>query len=204
MMLKPLLFALSLVLGLTAAQADTRYPALFDVSGVEIGDVLNLRATPSASSAIAGGLPPDAKGVEVVGVSEDGKWGLIATGEGNAWVALRFLTAQPAKAGLPGPLLCLGTEPFWSLRHDGRAAEWSTPETPAEALSVVPVVVAPEGYLVAAQSAAGQTLQMLVSRENCSDGMSDRQFGFAARLFRHGAADANQLLRGCCTLDQRR
>ena len=67
-----------------------------------------------------GSLPPDAKAVEVVALSPDGKWAQINTGEGAGWVALRFLHKQdrPDWFALQYSLECSGTEPFWTLYLD--------------------------------------------------------------------------------------
>lgn len=183
-------------------------PAVFDVAGVAAGDVLNIRAEPSAKAAILRSIPPDAKGVEVVALSEDGKWGMVSTGEGSGWVAMRFLSEQPAPAPdtLPRPMTCMGTEPFWQLVHDPVQDLFKMPGEPEQTLAAGLELAAPDGYFVrSGGTGAGQdgTLyQLTITRKTCSDGMSDRQFGFDARLF-ISAPGGNRLLSGCCTLDQR-
>ncbi|MDQ2065106.1 SH3 domain-containing protein [Xinfangfangia sp. CPCC 101601] len=189
------------------AAAAQEYPALFDVSGVAASDVLNIRAEPSAQATILGSLAPDAKGVEAIGLSEDGKWARVSAGEASGWVALRFLTPVPAAPhGLPHPIACYGTEPFWALKLGPQTAEWSSPETPPQALSVTHQAVAPQGYFLTASDAVTDATkqayyQIMITKEHCSDGMSDRDFGFATRIF-HSSQAGNAVLRGCCTLNQ--
>jgi uncharacterized membrane protein len=54
---------------------------------------------------------------------------------------------------------------------------------------------------VLAQDESGRNYQSVITREQCNDGMSDRQFGFSIRMFLAGKGDGNQVLSGCCTLD---
>jgi uncharacterized membrane protein len=186
-----------------AAQADP-LPATFQVAGVAEGDVLNIRAEPSAGSAIVGTIGPYGFGVEVLRLSDDGKWGLVGLPEGNGWVAMRYLRPAPATdpALVPRPLTCHGTEPFWTLGLFPKGAEWTTPDTPRTDLTVSSEGVAPEGYLIRAEEGPTRVFHLIIGRGFCSDGMSDREFGLEARLFLE-SPDGNRLLQGCCTLDHR-
>ena len=69
------------------------WPALYDVTGVDSADVLNIRSEPGAAGDVIGALPPDAQNVEVIR-DNDGHatWGLINTGEGTGWVSLNCCT----------------------------------------------------------------------------------------------------------------
>lgn len=190
---------LALILALLAgsAAADS-LPALYDVTGVAAGDVLNIRAEGKAGAAAVGTLPPDAKAVEVV--EESGNWGLVNTGEGSGWVNLRFMARQPGPDwfALETPLRCLGTEPFWSLGIEPATgvAVYSTPEGgdrfttvtarwPGTPYSASAAIALPEGFAV-------------LTGGYCSDGMSDRAFGIRADLFLTG--DPAARMAGCCTL----
>ena len=46
----------------------------------------------------------------------------------------------------------------------------------------------------------GATLDLTVTRASCSDGMSDRPYGFRALVWDRGASGGEQLLEGCCSL----
>lgn len=197
-----LLLALAGIAG--PARADT-LPAAFMVKGVADDDVLNIRAEPASTAAILGEIAPHALNVEVIEISADGKWGKVAAGgEGNGWVALAYLERQPVldPALVPRPMTCLGTEPFWALDLFEQGAAWETPDTPRTDLGEVTEAVAPQGFHLRAEEGPERVFHLTISREWCSDGMSDRAFGFAAKLFLE-SPDGNMLLSGCCTLDHR-
>ncbi|MDR0810349.1 MAG: SH3 domain-containing protein [Gemmobacter sp.] len=184
-----------------AARAEA-LPALYDVSGVAAGDVLNLRAGPSASAARLGTLASDAVGVEVTALSEDGRWGRVNMGEAAGWVAMRYLARQvgPDWDSLAAPLACSGTEPFWSAEYDP-AAQTFTLRSPGD----------PVGRrldILGHRSTAGRSGRIgvllpegfaLLAAENCSDGMSDRAHGISISLFPTPGAAAEGLS-GCCSL----
>lgn len=190
--------ALFLALMLAGPAGAETLPALFRVTGVAAGDVLNIRAEPSASAAILGGLPPGAEGVEVV--AEQGGWGLVSTGEGAGWVKLAFLARQPGEDwfALTQPLRCLGTEPFWSLGVEPatRVAVFSTPES-GDAFTTLTTLWPGEGWRPGAAIALPDGFATLTGGQ-CSDGMSDRVFGISINLYRMG--EAPSVLQGCCTL----
>jgi len=178
-------------------------PALFRVTGVAPDDRLNLRAAPSARSAVLGGLAADAADIEVVARSPDGRWGRTNLGEVSGWVAMRFLQAQSHPdwhAGLIG-LACLGTEPFWSLRAflPSHRAEFVTPDNGGVEL------VLDAGALPATQFPRTLALPFSGAHEGmavlrpaaCSDGMSDMAFGIEAQLYFRGQVEG---LSGCCRL----
>ena len=131
-MLKALLLTAVLFAALPArADSDVVLPAIADVTGVAASDVLNVRAEPNADSVVLSELAPTATGIEIVGFDPSGAWARVSAGEASGWVSGRFLrlrtdTWQPG--ALPDTLVCVGTEPFWSLRRTAQGAELSTPE----------------------------------------------------------------------------
>lgn len=194
----------ALVLALMAIPALAQdLPALFRVQGVAAGDVLNIRAEPSVRAAILGGLAPDATGVEVTALSEDGRWGRVNSGEGSGWAAMRYLQALPGPGWQSGEvgLRCLGTEPFWNLDIflPTHHAEFFEPGSGGFEL------VTDTGRLP--RTAFPQTLAVpfggmregmaVLRRAECSDGMSDRSFGIEAQIYWRGQTEG---LSGCCTL----
>lgn len=192
------LAALLLVLWAPLAAAQD-LPARFTVTGVAAGDVLNLRTRPSASAPVLATLPPGGTGVEVLDLSPDGRWGLVPFREGSGWAAMRFLAPEAAPpTPLPRPLLCRGTEPFWSLSVAAGGAAFDTPERG-------PVPLRRQGEAagftggVLTFDAGGETLDLTVIRQACSDGMSDRPYGFAALVWNRG----DLFLEGCCALSSR-
>lgn len=179
-------------------------PSAFRVAGVAANDVLNIRAEPSASAAVIGAIGPDDQAVEVIALSPDGRWGKVGLPEGNGWVAMRFLDEMPqAEAHLiPRPLTCMGTEPFWSLRLLPEGADHASPESGTVALSLTEEAVGREGFFFRLEEGPTLIRSVIVRRAWCSDGMSDREFGFSALMFSE-APDGNSVLAGCCTLDNR-
>ena len=176
-------------------------PALFDVSGVVPGDVLNIRTEPDASAERIGEFAADAVGVEVVEVDEATGWGRVNTGERTGWASLDFLTeAEPARLPDVARFTCFGTEPFWTLDLDaGGLSNFSTPE--AEALYLTGPVRPGEnrpGAFGVTGGAADSTLALAITSAQCSDGMSDRLFGLTAQLLLGGGGA--RTLSGCCSL----
>lgn len=193
--------ALVLLLSATAIRAQD-LPALHSVSGVAADDVLNVREDPSAASAIIGALAPDATGIEVILVT--GGWAMVNTEDRFGYVALRFLTPDPAPPWytLDLPLTCFGTEPFWSLTVDPAAGQtrFSTPEAESAQTADLDRTWPGEPWAPAAAVAIPQGL-LVVRPAECSDGMSERAYGLAADIFLDSGD--HQRLSGCCTLETR-
>ncbi len=187
-------------MALAGAAAAQDLPAAYGVTGVAADDVLNIRAEPSSDAAVVGSYAPDRHQVEVLGLSADGRWGKVGLPEGNGWVAMRYLAAEPLADGLlPHPFRCVGTEPFWGLSISDSGATFSTPEA-EEPLTVAVESVAPQGMLATLAGAGGEVWTMTVARRECSDGMSDRIYGWETFLYRTGLM-GNVLYSGCCTMD---
>lgn len=191
--------ALSLILsGPAMATQEYILPTLFDVARVAPDDVLNIRADPSARAAIIGTLAPDATRIEVV--EEIRGWARVNTGEGSGWVSARYLDYRTDvwdEGALPEGFACYGTEPFWNVSaEDGTLllqqvgmADLSAPVT---AVLSTGIFRDPTRAVLA----GGMTLT--ATPQQCSDGMSDRQFGLRALLVLHD--DPARMLGGCCSI----
>ena len=185
--------------------AFARGPRLFRVAGVPAGDVLNVRAEPSAASQDIGDAGGNGALVEVLGAGPEAKWGRIVHGEGNGWVALRYLApAEPetvADSPIPVGLHCTGTEPFWSLRVGAPdRVTFSEPGTgvqPTGGQAAILWAAAASGRQAfpAALRARGKEGEhaLVLHAEACTDGMSDRIYGWSANLI-----TGERLLTGCC------
>ncbi|TNC46425.1 peptide-binding protein [Rubellimicrobium rubrum] len=188
--------AIAIALAFSTAATAQDLPGRFGVTDVAPNDVLNLRERPDPSAPVMGTLPPDAHGIEVLSLSPDGRWGLVPRPEGRAWAAMRFLSPEPFDPRpVPRPLRCLGTEPFWSLRLSKDGAIFETPDQGERPLRQHGEAGGSTGA-VAAFDAGGETLDLTVIRQACSDGMSDRPYGFSALVWNRG----DTFLEGCCTL----
>lgn len=194
-------FLLTLWPTLAVAQS---LPASYSVKGVAANDVLNIRSEPSAKAEIMGEIGPYGLNIEVLELSSDGKWGKVGMPEGSGWVSMSYLDLiEPTDPYLvQRPLSCFGTEPFWSVSLYPRGAEYNSPDTGAVPMTVTREAVAAQGFLIQLEEGPTLNRTLVVSREACSDGMSDRSFGFATRMFTE-APDGNSSLQGCCTLDHR-
>lgn len=176
------------------------YPAFHAVTGVAADDVLNLRAQPDATAPILGALPPDATGVEVVAV-QDG-WAAVTVGEVTGHASLRYLVreAGPDWNALETGLICLGTEPFWSLEIDPAkgVATYRSPEDAAPNPS--PLTETWPGTPWAPTAAIAFSDGFAVLRPAaCSDGMSDRGYGISVDVFLQGSGSGARRA-GCCRL----
>ncbi|MCB1367464.1 MAG: SH3 domain-containing protein [Rhodobacteraceae bacterium] len=182
-------------------------PDLYRVSGVAFNDVLNIRQEPTAASPIIGALSPDATGVEVIATASG--WGMVNSGEGHGWVSMRYMTREGdwVKNHLPKGLSCYGTEPFWNFGFGdtGTAiADWSLMGWGSGPVVYYDVWTgsaqnrgqANRGFTLAgdAVDAAGA-----IRTEYCSDGMSDRAYGFAVDVILKRGADG-MMVSGCCSL----
>lgn len=202
------LLALSMLLwGVAAAAQETHeYPALYRVTGVAATDVLNIRSGPGVGHQIIGTFAPTQTGVEVVGTTQDQRWGRVILGETSGWASMRFLarTGPDWSAGLPAPLYCSGTEPFWVYErlHGGGNFDSVTaaPGAFAETWSGAPSGRGPQVFGLALDSGT-TTMSAFIEREICSDGMSDRDYGLSAHFLRRGPQGV-ELLQGCCTLSR--
>jgi len=183
---------------LRAQDLGSHFPALHSVAGVAADDVLNIRAEPDAGAAIIGVLAPGATGVEVMSVTDSG-WGLINAGEGAGYVAMRFLSRDPAAPWflLQDRLTCFGTEPFWALTFDADQGQssFSTADDPSPQTATIATLWPGAGWSPSAAFALPDGIAVLRPTA-CGDGMSDRSFGIAVDLFR----DGGNRLSGCCAL----
>ena len=86
----------------------------------------------------------------------------------------------PAAFIFPDQLQVLGTEPFWSLSIDGVQAIYSTPESAGEPVRLVRTEAG--GLLNLTGTVGGEVLAAQIVPRECSDGMSDRRYSFAATI----------------------
>lgn len=175
-------------------------PALFDVTGVASDDVLNVRTRPMAQANIIGTLAYNAQNIEVVEI--DNGWGRVNVPDGSGWASMKFLTLQDGTAMPEAQNIgCFGTEPFWSLDiAQGGEAVLSTPEGADRGFVVGKLHTAaarPEPYAMLGRG-SGENIAIHISKEICSDGMSDDLFGLEGTVIIGGYGV--EVLSGCCTI----
>lgn len=212
MIWKRLAGAACAVLLMSAAAIAQPLPAVFDVTGVAADDVLNVRAAPRAGAEKIGALAHDATGIEVVQISDNGKWGQVNVDGVSGWAALRFMRRDDAAgADLPKGLVCFGTEPFWDLSfsRDGTAnGQWFMFDLPGEEGAVYQAYWSDRAINRGDDAFAFELLQELtgtgvgasgiIRREYCNDGMSEQRFGLSVNMILQ--RDARMFVNGCCSI----
>jgi uncharacterized membrane protein len=171
------------------------------VTGVAADDTLNVRAGPTVNAEVMDELGPQRDGIEVVAFTDDRSWGQINFGEGTGWVSMKYMERQADQnpvSKTPVPLWCYGTEPFWSVEIGQNDVRFTDPGMDEPALvqpieHYASVLHSPRGSIVAGD------ISGFVSREMCSDGMSDRQYGWRIDFLRSGNG-GHFMFSGCCTL----
>ena len=78
------------------------------------------------------------------------------------------------------------------LVWDEARSEFQTPDIPRTDISVAAEGVAENGFFAVAEEGPTRTYRLNVTRQTCSDGMSDREYGWAASLFVE-SQDGNQM-----------
>jgi uncharacterized membrane protein len=187
-------------------------PGFYAVTGVAAGDVLNIRTEADSSAPVVDSLAPGAQPVEVLETvtKGGGEWGRVLAGDGNGWVSMRFLEPVEVKvlAGtdIPEGLSCGGTEPFWGLRITSAGglvfAPMEGPETAFPIEKATNAIGRNTRFAVLARSGEMSARALLARFESCTDGMSDRDFGWRIDLLleRPGDDAYPQLYEGCCRL----
>lgn len=182
------------------------WPSLFDVVGVAQNDSLNVRAEPSAGAGIVGEFAANARDIEVFGTDPSGNWARVNVFDVSGWVAIRFLERQADQTvPLPETLHCSGTEPFWSISAGTGGAIYKTMEGGISLFGHAFDAASSNRTDRFSRAFAGKSggLFVTLANETCSDGMSDRTYGWSidAILAKNGLTDAT-MLSGCCSLTQ--
>lgn len=197
--------ALLFILLLPPAGFAQSLPALYDVSDVSADDVLNVRQTPSVDSEVIGTLQPDATSIEVVAFDENQNWARLNLGEVSGWASLSFLKRQPYQLGgrPPETATCFGTEPFWSLSIAPDSATFSSPDALDLTFSKTQSLRSRnrlDRHMAVYENDLGGLVSTLKATQ-CSDGMSDRVFGWELDLMLFVAGNDNaQMFSGCCSI----
>lgn len=203
-----------LLLATPCLATQDQWPALFDVTGVEPGDVLNIRAEPSGSAPIIGTLAHDAEDVEIIRPNDRHSWGMINLGEGAGWISLAFVTRGPGQwlGATPVVRSCFGTEPFWSLEIDDAEMTLTRPDAaPREGLISGRYTSRSRRDTHAFRGSFfpdedGEIALVATMRlASCNDGMSNREYGVAIDVLLSPSsfpdnAERFGLYSGCCSL----
>ena len=204
--MKKLFIALTLLLlSANASLAEWQlFPAFYDVTGVASNDTLNVRSGIGTKHPITHKLKHNQRYVEIIRLSDNGRWGLIGYPEGSGWASMRFLTRQPNQNGndVPRPISCGGNEPFWGLSLDQNENVFSTPSSAPKSFSTIWQGI-PNGMLAISygiKMANGpEEINAIIRRTQCSDGMSEMEYGFEINVLISDYS-GHQMYHGCCSL----
>lgn len=196
-----------MLLGATIAQAQ---PRLYDVHNVASNDVLNIRDLPDSSGNLVGTLAASATMVEVISLSDNAKWGLVNSNERSGWISMRYMTPSAVAYDPPAGLTCSGTEPFWHITFDPAhfaRADWSM-------MGITDNPTLYDGFWSSypsnrttsniafrlSENMTGPTVSVsgIIRPEICSDGMSDRTFGYSVDVILSG--QQSTYVTGCCSI----
>lgn len=201
---------LSAICALAFPVSAQTLPALYDVVNVDSNDTLNIREEPSTDASIWSELAFNARDIEVVEISQDGRWGLINAGETTGWVSMRYLAPVPAPEWFTpeARLTCVGTEPFWSFSINSPNPAQATFSAMAEDITRSFSVDWHSGQVARPFIAIGLggtrsdqpgAFFAVIRHEACHVGMSDQNFGLDIDLFFHGEEGASGY-EGCCSV----
>ena len=193
---------------LAQTHAHTQFvPQVYKVSGVTADDVLNVRSAPDSQSQDVGDLQAEAGPLEVLSLDETGKWGRLNWLEGDGWVSMRYL--EPIKletlgnTSLPVGLQCSGTEPFWSMSVESVKSLQLSLQPDSDMIAAINSVASSINnieYPVAIAADADEVqITAIVRPLACSDGMSDRSYGWEVDVLTRTGKNS-VLLSGCCSL----
>lgn len=179
------------------------FPALYDVIRVRPDDRLNVRSLPGRSGRVVGGLDSDATGIEITGLNPSGTWGRVNLEEGVGWVSMAFLERQAGQDdGFPDVAACYGTEPFWNLTRTDSGLVFKSLNgiegTLTERWSGQPARRDRKALIA---TAAPGRMTAVISRQECSDGMSDRIYGFGIDIVAEFGPEP-VMWSGCCSLSR--
>jgi uncharacterized membrane protein len=192
---------LAALLALLAAPLSAQdLPALFNVTGVAAHDTLNVRTEADVRSQVLHELEHDARDIEIVRLSENERWGRINIFDQPGWVSMTFLSPQARAKQMKQKLYCGGSEPFWSITLDA-AMTYDPMDGPAFSFAVAQrtrSINRSDRYALSGRQGE-DTATAIIMRRQCSDGMSETDFGISIDLLTT-IEGKNSFLSGCCRL----
>ncbi|MFZ1342176.1 SH3 domain-containing protein [Thiothrix eikelboomii] len=194
--------------------APTASPSrIYAVTKVAPDDGLNMRTQPGTGGSIVAVLPANAKGLIVLGQEQktgNSVWVKVAWAGRQGWVNKYYLredvdtvnynpaTTKPVVK--PEVVMqCGGTEPFWSMSISERdmkvnimgGAQFTVPVNMRQQSANSTTIA-----VVAGMRGNASTTAFLEKVENCSDGMSDKNYPYTITTVLNG----QQVMSGCCSI----
>lgn len=184
--MRRILLALFLIFAVPASAAS------YDVTGVEWGDVLNVRAKATAKSAIKGAIPYDGQGIEVSGKANKG-WVQVQYRDLTGYVLAKYLAPAATEGSLPSTLKCHGTEPFWNAEFTAKGATYEHMSDGKTKIDIGPfeqTANRSNSWMAMGPKSAAS----LTRGQRCSNGMSDDVFPYTL----HMSTPDSGIVSGCC------
>ncbi|HPY41407.1 MAG TPA: SH3 domain-containing protein [Thiolinea sp.] len=186
---------------------------VYAVSKVAPDDGLNMRTQPGTGGSVVAVLPANAKGLIALGEEKqagNSVWIKVTWAGQQGWVNKYYLredvdtvnynpgTTKPA-AKPEVVMQCGGTEPFWSMSISERdmkvnimgGAQFTVPVNMRQQSANSTTIA-----VVAGNRGSSSTTAMLEKVENCSDGMSDKNYPYTVTAVLNG----QQVMSGCCAI----
>jgi hypothetical protein len=175
---------------------------------VAANDSLNVRESPEASAAGVGDLQAGDT-VEILRLSDDGKWGRVENYDAVGWVSMRYMALTPdtvgdgtaLPSGMPRHLVCSEAEPFWELTlTEGENFTVGSDGTNAWEVHSYPVLSMTKGMNTAVDTYAffGPPYTAVLKKEACFSDFTALNRGWSMALVYRD--DRNFfVLSGCCT-----
>jgi uncharacterized membrane protein len=200
--------------GLAAPTAAVSASRVYAVTKVAPGDGLNMRTQPGTGGNVVAVLPANAKGLITLGQEQkagNSVWIKVAWAGQQGWVNKYYLRedvdtvnynpgkTKPAPTAKEVVMQCGGTEPFWSMSISERdmkvnimgGAQFTIPVNMRQQSANSTTIA-----VVAGARANASTTAFLEKVENCSDGMSDKNYPYTITAVLNG----QQVMSGCCAL----
>ena len=203
----------------TWAQNNQELPALYMVGNLVQEEVLQVRERPTAGSYVVGSFSSQDRNIEVIGVDDTGRWGLInLENGGNGWVYMPYLVSQEHSEwhSQIRPIYCTGNNPEWraeigALNSDGAMVTLTNSDVFFLPFGRIQSVWRDGGGGNGAYNAlttfAGNNgvseAMMLLRGERCTDVKSGADYGISVELqmvFHANSVPWDSQYEGCCTM----
>lgn len=216
--MKTTAFFSAMVLALTLSVSSVQAASdVYVVTGVRVGEFLNMRANAGIGNSIVGRIPHNGQGIVTTG--EEKKvgstvWAKVYWRSVGGWVNKRYLmpedqaatvppvkapstiTSPPAKA-TSEVLVCSGTEPFWNIKMTDTHLHVNMMDGPRYNVPVTFRQTSANNMTIAVIGGASDTNNtqaFLQKVESCSDGMSDNNYPYSITA----VLNNQRVVSGCC------
>ncbi|MEM8572094.1 MAG: hypothetical protein AAGG56_14485 [Pseudomonadota bacterium] len=190
---------------LAAFSEEVRYPAIYDVNGIDPEGALIVYTYPDTTSEPLGVIPPDAKGIEVVDSEASGDWAEVNVSDGAGWVQTKYLTLVDSvwdRETAPEFLSCFGEDPIWWAQVAGEHLELSI-GTLLDHSMEIERIDSPEGSARASRiiTANNPDAQAMISFASSVCVLTSPEYEYALSVnVLFDSAEEHAMVTGCCSL----